>query len=608
MAEEKRKSSTKKSTNTSNKKTTKTKKSTTAKKTTNTKKKTTTAKKTTNTKKKTTTVKKKTTNTKKKTTTVKKKTAIEEPTIKEIKEEFKSIDLSYFIDEENRNKEKEKAKEERIQARIEKRRKANNRKFYGSLILLGIVSIVLIVLIVIGSSLINLNSNKMKEDAIKLIDKINNGAIIDKYMNYAVEEKGDLYDSIKSYLGDTIKNTNAINNIYKEEKLINILNLENKDFKAKREYIDSITKINSDNIKALKERDISKYNYYLKDNDMKEFKDIFDNHKIDIDFYNERSRVIDNNISYLKSIFEFLEKNNTSYDIKDKKIIINNRNTFNSLNVIKGTNLFVKELDYELIKDTTGPVISASDTSVTVGTKLDMNSKIKCTDLVDGEVKCNITGSYNTNKVGSYKLTITASDKSNNKSSKTITITVNAKPTFVKTTKPVYNGKPYYIEVIRNQNIVIVYSKGSDNRYSKVVKTFTVSTGKASSPTPTGTFKTTKGLKWGSLYGGVYGQYSTRITGSILFHSVPYYKKDPSTLEWQEYNKLGTRASAGCVRMRVIDAKWIFDNIPAGTTVKIYDGVIPTGIIKPTYAKISSTSPNKGWDPTDPNSNNPWKK
>ena len=126
--------------------------------------------------------------------------------------------------------------------------------------------------------------------------------------------------------------------------------------------------------------------------------------------------------------------------------------------------------------------------------------------------------------------------------------------------------------------------------------------------TPIGTFKTTKGYTWGALFGGVYGQYSTRITGHILFHSVPYYKKDPSTLEWQEYNKLGTKASAGCIRMRVIDAKWIFDNIPAGTKVKIYDGSIPKGIIKPSYAKIKSDSPNKGWDPTDPDKNNPWKK
>ena len=124
--------------------------------------------------------------------------------------------------------------------------------------------------------------------------------------------------------------------------------------------------------------------------------------------------------------------------------------------------------------------------------------------------------------------------------------------------------------------------------------------------TPTGTFTTTKGQRWGALYGGVYGQYSTRIVGSILFHSVPYYSASPDNLEWEEYNKLGTAASMGCVRMRVIDAKWIYDNCPAGTTVRIYDGLLPSGVSKPSAYKIPSDSPNRGWDPTDPDYNNPW--
>ena len=603
MAEEvkkKKTTSTKKKTSTSTKKKSST--SSTKKKTTSTKKKSTSSKKTTTTRKPSTT--KKTTATKRTSTSVK-QPVIKEPTPKEIEEEFKSIDLSYFIDEEKRNKEKEKAKEKRIKEKIEKRKRKNNRRYYGSLFLLGIVSIVLIFLILIGTNVVSIHSNKMKDDTIKIIDKINKGIVIDKYIEYTVDDKKDLLDSIKSYIGDTIKNTNVINGIYNDESIVDILVFDNKDFKSQKELLEKISKDNTDNLKELNERDITKYNYYLKGNDIEEFNDIFNNHKINLDFYNERSRIIDNNISYAKSIFDFLEKNNTSYDIVDKKIIINNRNAFNSLNTIKGTNLFIKELNYELIKDETPPVISADNVTVTVGTKLDINSKVKCTDAVDGEVNCSIGGSYNTNKVGSYNLTINAADKSNNKSSKTITITVKAKEVVNTTVKPVYNGKPYYIEIIRNQNIVIVYSKGIDNRYSKVVKTFTVSTGTV---TPTGTYSTTKGYKWGALFGGVYGQYSTRITGSILFHSVPYYKQDPSTLEWEEYNKLGTKASAGCIRMRVIDAKWIFDNCPAGTVVKIYDGSIPKGIIKPSYAKIKSDSPNRGWDPTDPNSNNPWKK
>ena len=55
---------------------------------------------------------------------------------------------------------------------------------------------------------------------------------------------------------------------------------------------------------------------------------------------------------------------------------------------------------------------------------------------------------------------------------------------------PYNTGSPYYIHVIRNHNVVVVYGLDSSNHYSKVVQTFVVSVGKSSTPTPTGTFKT----------------------------------------------------------------------------------------------------------------------
>ena len=41
--------------------------------------------------------------------------------------------------------------------------------------------------------------------------------------------------------------------------------------------------------------------------------------------------------------------------------------------------------------------------------------------------------------------------------------------------------------------------------------------------------------------------------------------------------------------------------------VKIYDGNLPKGVSKPSGIKINSDSPNKGWDPTDPDKKNPWR-
>ena len=134
------------------------------------------------------------------------------------------------------------------------------------------------------------------------------------------------------------------------------------------------------------------------------------------------------------------------------------------------------------------------------------------------------------------------------------------------------------------------------------------STGKA---TPTsGTYTIPNGKwdrwTWGQMVGNVWAQYYVRIKGSILFHSVPYTSKDKSTLEYWEYDKLGTKASAGCIRLTVQDAKWIYDNCKAGSQVEFYSDPNPGPLGKPTAQKISDDEEVRGWDPTDPDNNNPW--
>jgi hypothetical protein len=122
-----------------------------------------------------------------------------------------------------------------------------------------------------------------------------------------------------------------------------------------------------------------------------------------------------------------------------------------------------------------------------------------------------------------------------------------------------------------------------------------------------GVYQTPSRYRWLPLYGGVYGQYATRIHKSILFHSVPYYSQNPGDLEYEEYNKLGTSASLGCIRLCVRDAKWIFDNCPVGTTVELYDDANDPGPLgKPVPLTIDVNSENRGWDPTDPDPGNPW--
>lgn len=98
--------------------------------------------------------------------------------------------------------------------------------------------------------------------------------------------------------------------------------------------------------------------------------------------------------------------------------------------------------------------------------------------------------------------------------------------------------------------------------------------------------------------GPSYGQYCTRIVGGVLFHSVAGYNMTSYNLKASDYNKLGSPASHGCVRLCVRDAKWIYDNCSSGTMVTIYDSSDPGPLGKPATIKIPAS---QNWDPTDPN-------
>ena len=157
----------------------------------------------------------------------------------------------------------------------------------------------------------------------------------------------------------------------------------------------------------------------------------------------------------------------------------------------------------------------------------------------------------------------------------------------------------YTIYVNRSSNIINVV----DSRTGKVVKAMYCSTGVGYS-TIGGTYNTVSKMRWHALNGGVYGQYCTRIHGSYLFHSVYYYRTVKNQMSTREYNKLGSQASAGCVRLAVVDAKWIYDHCDVGTRVVIGES---RRMVKPTRSKLKvSTARRTGWDPTDPDPANPY--
>ncbi len=115
---------------------------------------------------------------------------------------------------------------------------------------------------------------------------------------------------------------------------------------------------------------------------------------------------------------------------------------------------------------------------------------------------------------------------------------------------------------IAQQRVTVCDARG------RIVEQFVCSTGEQGSGTPTGTFRVAeRGKSFYSKSSNEGGYYWTQFDGDYLFHSVPFDKN--YRMEPEEAAKLGTPASHGCVRLKIEDAKWIYDHIPRGTVVTI---------------------------------------
>ena len=184
-------------------------------------------------------------------------------------------------------------------------------------------------------------------------------------------------------------------------------------------------------------------------------------------------------------------------------------------------------------------------------------------------------------------------------------------------------NKKYKIELNRAACVATVLAYDSKKKaYCIPVKAFTVSVGSDVSST-----KTSKGLTRKSRFtplgtysvcsngravrysmktmvepdkSRVYARWTTHLVGNVYFHAIAVSKNSHKALNYKTYNKLGSPASAGCIRMTVADAKWIYDNIKTGTKVKIIKGSknTPGPLGKPATIRIKSSKVK--YDPTDP--------
>lgn len=167
---------------------------------------------------------------------------------------------------------------------------------------------------------------------------------------------------------------------------------------------------------------------------------------------------------------------------------------------------------------------------------------------------------------------------------------------------PNRNNKYYIVVYLKSQSIV-VYGKDTNGKFNQEINKLKCSSGLDATPTPQGLFKIQRKYRWQLMKGDVYCQYCSAFATNYLFHSVLYEKADPSTLFENSYRNLGGKASHGCVRLCTRDCKWIYDNCPIGTQVRIVNASGPAGKSIPA---LKSGSKYRGWDPSDPSSRNPY--
>jgi len=127
-------------------------------------------------------------------------------------------------------------------------------------------------------------------------------------------------------------------------------------------------------------------------------------------------------------------------------------------------------------------------------------------------------------------------------------------------------GYKLYVD-ISDQKVYAFAWNGSN--YSTKVRTMVCSTGKDGTPTPMGTYHTYGRMSDEWYYFpqyNCYAKWAVGIVGGILFHSITF---DSSKHQVGSEASLGRKASHGCIRLKIEDAKWIWDNCLMGTTVVI---------------------------------------
>ena len=191
-------------------------------------------------------------------------------------------------------------------------------------------------------------------------------------------------------------------------------------------------------------------------------------------------------------------------------------------------------------------------------------------------------------------------------------------PIYTPTDAPKKDGEKLLVVYLGTQAVVAYEAQEGE---WIALRTMICSSGRQKHETPTGTFKLYDSYQYKLLGTGdshCYGLWACRFKTHYLFHSVPIsfdagrdIEKGHRMCDMHKFEKLGTVASDGCVRVTVADAKWIYDLYDQGKTkvsVRILKdkGPIPEKPPKVIWQEPYTDKNGYGWDPTDPHPQNPY--
>ncbi len=141
----------------------------------------------------------------------------------------------------------------------------------------------------------------------------------------------------------------------------------------------------------------------------------------------------------------------------------------------------------------------------------------------------------------------------------------------------------YYIEVdVTNQCVNVFIKNNSTGKYDVLLNRFVCSGGTSTQPTKLGNFyiksnaeqraATGQDVKYRRYYFKKYQSYAyyvTRYSNEYMFHSYTFAESNGYLKPKSAYYNMGNPGSAGCLRMLMNHAKWIYDNVDPGTYVVV---------------------------------------